>query len=246
MYDFNDFDYSECYEPSDVDKLVDEFREKCKEYIIPNIKDEIDRLNKENFDLKKQNDEFKKREKDIDIKERDLKYKEANLKKEVEDEFYKTNIEDTLTQYIEESQLWFANNKGFKQDKCSLCNNERKLIAKFDNGDECVKNCKCSELVYKYVPEITTIENIRFSKKDSGYRSDRKFYLSKTYVPNKNSNYGDDYSYREFGIQYVVNEFTEETKELYGDLNYGKNIGFTTKEQCKLFCEWLDGVKLKK
>jgi len=88
---YND-DFEDYYEPSEVDQLVEEFKDKIREHLLPNIREEIERLNKENNDLKNKNEEYRKRESEISSKERDLKYKAENLKREVEREFYQSNI----------------------------------------------------------------------------------------------------------------------------------------------------------
>jgi hypothetical protein len=236
MYD----DYEDYYEPSEVDQLVEEFKDKCREYLLPNIREEIDRLNKENSELKSKNNEYKNRESELNKKERDLKYKEDNLKREVEREFYESNIGDTLKDYIENAEVWFADKKGFKQEKCSLCDDERKLVAEFPGGKITKIDCDCSKLVYSYVPEISELSLIKFNKKDSRYQSDRKFYLSKSYTPSKNSRYSDDYCYNEFKLCEVVNEFNDSIKELHEDKKYGTEIGFKSKEECQKYCDWLN------
>ena len=233
-------DYENYYEPSEVDQLVEEFKEKCRDYLLPNIREEIDRLNEENIELNRKNNEYKNRESELNNKERDLKYKEDNLKKEVEREFYESNIGDTLKDYIEKAEVWFADKRGLLQEKCSLCNDKRKLVAKFQNGKTTETNCDCSTLIHKYVPEISELSFIKFSKKDSRYLSDRKFYLSKSYTPSKDSRYSDDYSYNEFKLCQIADEFDDGIKELHENKKYSTEIGFKTKEECQKYCDWLN------
>lgn len=236
-------DYENYYEPSEVDQLVEEFKEKCRDFLLPNIQEEIDHLNKENGELQRKNNEYKDRESEFKSKERDLKYKEENLKREVEKEFYASNIGNTLKDYIEKAEVWFADNKGLPQDKCLLCNNDRKLVAKFKNKKTTQIACDCSRLVYKYVPEISELSLIKFNKKDSRYQSDRNFYLSKSYTPSKDSSY--DYSYNEFRLEHIVNEFNDDIKELYKNKKYNTEIGFRTKEECQKYCDWLNNKNSK-
>ena len=83
-----DYDnYEDYYEPSEADQLVEEFKNKIREHLLPNIQEEINRLNKENNELRSKNEEYRKRESEIRNKEIDLKYKVENLKREVEREF---------------------------------------------------------------------------------------------------------------------------------------------------------------
>lgn len=239
MYGYENYYDEQMYEPTPLDELFVEYREKCKTILLSSVQNEINAIRNENSMLKVKNEEYKKRENEISRKEIDLKYKEDNLKREVEHEFYQTNIENLLTQYIEESEVWFAVKTGFPKEKCPLCNAERKLIAEFPNGEMTIKDCECSKNDYKYIPEMATLNMITFTRKNSRYQSDRKYYLSRTYSPNNRNDY-DDYEYREFGIQYVVKEFNEDTINLRSGLNYGKKIGFTSKEQCQLYCDWIN------
>ena len=236
-------DYEGYYEPSEVDQLVEEFKDKVREHLLPNIREEIVRLNKQNAELKCKNEEYKKRESELNNKERDLKYKTDNLKREVEKEFYASNIGDTLKDYIEKAEVWFAENKGFRQDKCSLCNDKRKLIANFPNGKTTETNCDCSSLVHRFVPEISELSLIKFNKKDSRYQSDRSFYMSKSYTPSQNSRYSEDYSYNEFKLDHIIDEFNDDTKGLHENKKYNTEIGFTTKEECQEYCDWLNRDK---
>jgi len=240
MYD-NEFE--NYYEQSEVDQLVEEFKDKCREHLLPNIREEIEQLNKENTELRIKNEEYKKRESEINNKERDLKYKGENLKREVEKEFYESNIGDTLKDYIEKSEVWFADSKGFRQDKCSLCNGKRKLVANFPNGKTTETNCDCSNLIHKFVPEASELSLIKFNKRDSRYQSERKFYISKTYIPSKDSSYRDDYSYNEFKLCQIVDEFNEDIKLLHEEKEYNTKIGFIIKEECKKYCDWLNSTK---
>jgi len=242
MYD----DYENYYEPSEVDCLLDEFKEKCKEHLLPNIKVEIDSLKQENNRLELKNDEYKKRENEITNKERDLKYKEDNLKKEVINEFYKTNIGDVLKQYVEDCEIWFADTENYQNRKCNLCNEERELIATFPNGKTTKTDCACAKILSRYVPSLSIITMIKFYKKDSRYTSDRKFYITSTYSPDTSSNhYNDDYAYQEFKIYHVVDEFNEGIIDLHTNKSYGEKLGFRRKEECQKYCDWLNKIKRK-
>ena len=237
-YDYDD--YENHYETSEIDQLVEEFKDKCREHLLPNIHEEIERLNKENGELRCKNNEYKAKESELNSKERDLKYKEDNLKREVEKEFYESNIGDTLKDYIEKSEVWFADKKGFRQDKCSLCNDKRKLVAEFPGGKTTEISCDCSNLIHKFVPEASELSMIKFNKKDSQYQSDRKFYISKSYTPSENSRYSEDYSYNEFKLCQITDEFNDNIKELHENKKYNTEIGFKNKEECQEYCDWLN------
>lgn len=227
------------YEPSFADEIIMEYQQKMKDILLNGVKYQIEQVKEENLRLKKENEECKKRENNILSKERDLKYKEDNLKREVEKEFYQSNIGDTLKQYIEDCEVWFADTEHYQNKKCDLCNEKRELVAKFPNGKTTRTDCNCATTLSKYVPGLSTISMIKFNKKDSRYSSDRKFYLSRTYSPpNNRSNY--DYDYQEFKIYHVVDEFNEGIVELHENKSHGEKLGFRSKDECQKYCDWLN------
>lgn len=238
------YDYEEpCYEPSLADEILMEYQEKMKEVLLENIKSEIQNIKNENVKLKEENKKLKEKSYEVNNKERDLKYKEENLKREVTNEFYQSNIGDTLKQYIEDCEVWFADVERYQNKKCDLCNEERKLVAKFPNGKTTKTDCNCAKTLSKYVPALSTIELIKFSKRNSRYSSDRRFYLSRTYFPNPNNRSDYDYDYQEFKIYHVVNEFNKDIIELHENKKYSERLGFRSKEECQKYCDWLNSNK---
>jgi len=234
MYDYHEEPY---YEPSIADEILIEYQQKMKDALLESIKSQIENIKDENVRLKQENDKYKQRERDILNKENDLKYKEENLKREVTNKFYQSNIGDILKQYIEECEVWFADIDRYQNEKCNLCNEERKLVAKFPNGEITKTTCACAKILSKYVPAISTTTMIKFSKRDSRYSSERKFYFSRSYSPVNNRN---DYDYQEFKIYHVVDEFNENIIKLHKNKEYGERLGFKSKEECQKYCDWLN------
>jgi hypothetical protein len=204
------------------------------------VRSEIESIKNENERLKTENKILKDKENKINAKERDLKYKEDNLKREVEKEFYESNIGETLKRYIDDCELWFADEGYIQKEKCNLCNKERKLIAEFPNGKTTKIDCECAKLIRMFTPCLTTEEIIKFSKKNSRYASDRVFYLTRSYSPSEESNYYNESHYNEFRIGHIVDHFNDETKELLKSLEYGQKLGFRVKEECQKYCDWLN------
>lgn len=227
------------YEPTIADEIIMEYQQKMKDALLESVKYEIDQIKEENERLKKQNEEFRKRENSISSKERDLKVKEENLKREVTNEFYQTNIGDTLKQYLEDCEVWFADKERYQNPKCDLCNEDRKLVAQYPNGKTSEANCDCAKFFSKYIPNLSSITMIRFNKRDSRYSSDRRFYLAETYSPSGRR--GDyDYDYQEFKILHVIDAFDETIIELHENKTYGERLGFRSKEECQKYCDWLN------
>ena len=237
MYDY--YEEPPYYESTLADEILIEYQQKMKNALLESVKTEIENIKEENERLKQEKDKYKQRERDILNKENDLKYKEENLKREVTNEFYQSNIGDTLKQYIEECEVWFADIERYQNEKCNLCNEERKLVAKFPNGEITKTACACAKMLSKYVPAISVTTMIKFSKRDSRYSSERKFYFSRSYSPSKDRN-SYDYDYQEFKIYNVVDEFDESIIELHKNKSYGERLGFKSKEECQKYCDWLN------
>jgi len=239
MYDYYEEPY---YETTLADEIFIKYLNEMKNALTESVKQDIDNIKNDNERLKEENNKYKKREKDILNKENDLKYKEENLKREVTNEFYKSNIGDTLKQYIEECEVWFADIDRYQNQKCDLCNEERKLVAKFPNGEITKTACNCAKILSKYIPAISAIAMIKFGKRDGRYSSDRKYYLNRTYSPPNNRN-DYDHDYQEFKICHVVDEFNESIVELHKNKSYGEKLGFKNKEECQKYCDWLNKSK---
>jgi len=228
-------DYFE--ELNEFEYQIEEFKTSLLIAVKKEHQDEIVRLYNENARLSAIESEMKKK---MDLLDRELiniERKKKNLKSEVESEFWALTINDVIDRIVDECIVWYAESVGHQQDKCGLCNNERKLIALFPDFSEVSKKCECSNRLYSYEPEISQVKKIKIAKKDSYYRSDRNFFLTKTFIPSDSSN---DYSHGELSIGHVVTIFCEETKILHNDKKYGEKIAFTSKEECQKYCDWLN------
>ncbi len=235
---FNE-EYENYYEPSEADLILLEYQEKVKSALLKSVKSDIESIKSENERLKEENKKLKDKKNEIERRQRELKYKEDNLKREVEKEFYESNIGETLKRYIENCELWFADSVSYQKEKCNLCDENRQLSALYPNGKNTTTSCDCANFYSIYEPCATIERTIRFYKKNSDYSSERKFYLTSEYIPSKkSSNY--DFPYSEFKICHIVDEFNDNVKEIYEGLHYGEKLGFKIKKDCQQFCDWLN------
>ena len=72
------YDYEDYYEPSVMDEILDEFRQKCKEVLLDDINTEIGSIKHTNEYLRKENDELKKA---LSKTEKDLRELKKNMEK---------------------------------------------------------------------------------------------------------------------------------------------------------------------
>lgn len=239
------WDYEEpIWEPSEADELFDELKSKLVDAAKASLKNDMEFLKSRNESLEKRNKELEDKAQEVSRKESALEYKAQNLRREVEKEFYKTAINDLFKNVLEKSQLWFANNKPHEKPKCDKCNADRKWVLTWPDGTTTSKQCTCSQPDYWYEPEETWINILKYKVKDSNYPSERYYRLDETYQ-NTGSDRRCDYSSADFGIQFVYDKFCDDVMEKHEQLNYGKRIGFTSKEECQKYCDWLNKQKNK-
>ncbi len=230
------WDYEEPeWEPSEADELFSEIKQKLIDSAKSSLKSDMESLKSRNEYLEKRNKELEAKARSVDQKEHDIEYKSQNLRKEVEKEFYKAAIKDIFKDMIEKSQLWFAKNKPHEKPKCDKCDENRYWVLTWPNGEKVTKKCDCANPDYWYEPEETWIDTLRYRIKDDKYPYERYYRLDWTY-----DRIQDDYSYADFGIQFVYDKFCDDVIEKRKQLGYGKRIGFKSKEECQKYCDWLN------
>lgn len=233
------WDYEEpVWEPSDADELFDEMKSKLVEAAKASLKNDMESLKRRNEYLEKRNKELEEKAREVLNKEIDLNSKSRNLRREVENEFYKTAIDDLFKDAIEHSQFWFADNKPHEKPKCDKCDENRNWVFTWPDGTTTTKKCTCSQPDYWYEPQETWVDTLTYKLKDSNYPSERYYRINKDYQYT-----GSDYSYANFEIQFVYDKFCEDVLEKREQLGYGKQIGFKSKEECQKYCDWLNERK---
>lgn len=239
------WDYEEpVWEPSEADELFDEIKTKLINSAKDSLKHDMESLKERNEYLSKRVAELEKKERQISQRENDIKYKAENLRREVEREFYKTAIEDIFKDQLEQAQLWFADNKPHAKSKCNKCNADRKWILTWPDGTTSEKLCDCAQPDYWHEPQETWIDILKYKVKDSHYQSERYYKLEKSYQNTSESRY-NDYSYSEFHILFVYDEFCDDVIEKHEQLGWREYIGFKSKEECQKYCDWLNEIKDK-
>lgn len=239
MYpDFDDF-----YEPGEGEIFFDEMKEKFKEILRKDVNFEIAKLRKDNEELRKAVKEYNDKKLELSRRERDLQYEVDNYKRQVENEFYKKTMDEVVDKILEDSEVWYAESVPHKKPKCNLCNEERKLVATYPNGDIAEKDCECSKQVYTYEPVISVNKEFKFHKAyKPRYKDEKKVYFNRNHAPNKDYVEAYDY-YSEFRIEKIYNEFNDEVIEYHKNKRYGEKIAFRNKEACQKYCDWLNSRK---
>ena len=234
------WDYEEPYwEPSEADILFDDVKNKLLDAVKSSIKADMEALKTRNEYLKQRNKELEQHARNLATKERELQYKAENIEREIERKFYEKAVDNILSKAVEESCVYFAQNTPHSRPKCDLCNDKRELVHTWPSGKTVSTRCECSDSDYWFEPAEAVITTLKYSMRHSRYQSERCYAVNTYYKPFGADGY-DDYDYREFKITYVVDEFTEETKNLHNDLGWRNHIGFKTQEECQKYCDWLN------
>lgn len=232
--------FDDYYDPSEGELFFDEMKEKFREILREDVNSELSRLTKENAKLRETVKEYNDKKMELARRERDIQYKEDNLKRDVEREFYSKTMDEVFEHLLEDSEVWYAEHVPHEKPKCDLCNEERKMIATYPNGEVVKKQCDCARPTYVYEPVISVNKQIIFHKAyKPRYSDDKKCYFTKNHSPNKDYAEAYDY-YGEFRIENIYDEFNDDVKEYHESKRYGEKVAFRNKEACQKYCDWLN------
>ena len=242
MYDYYDEEY-DYYEPSEVDRLFDELKEKAKDFIIPSVTRHIEELEKENKDLKFKLKLLQDKEDEVKRDKQSLEFAKNNYKQELESEFKKQKLEDLINPLLEELDVWFACEETYQLEKCDKCNDDRKLVATYPDGTKAEKSCSCAKLQYRYVPALKTLNSLKIVKSEATrYSNKNKFYVTK--YNHYDNSYDNPYCDSEVKIVKVFDKYNEEAQDFSDRMcGYFEIIGFTNKEECQKYCNYKNSRK---
>ena len=117
--------------------------------------------------------------------------------------------------------------------KCNLCNDNRQLVAKFPNGKIATISCDCNKTITYYEPVKYSLFSIVLDKQQNFTK-----VMFKSEINNliKLSDIAVFESFQNF-------QNAKESKKI----DTYSNIGFTTQEECQLYCnlmnEHIDNTK---
>lgn len=233
-----DFDYYR--ETSQIEDLLDDFKEKALKTAFSEIQHEINNLTAENNYLKEENKKLKHNELNVGRKEKELEQKIRNI----EEEFYNDTFLNNIKKLCDKKDVWYAMTKYIKQDKCVFCDDNGYIKAIAENGQEISSLCKCRNSIVVKTP--CKAEWYGFKVNYKGNKS-IKYYGNKPYFAITNNNYhgkldDNEYCSGEFKLKEEPLElFDDGCKQYHKDKNYDIYISFTTEEECQKYCDWING-----
>lgn len=168
MYEHEDY-----YEPNEFYEEVDVLKHAIQGAVKKKIKDELDRLRKENAELRPYKDRLNELDCEYNRKKRTLEQEYEQLKRDAKRMAFSEMLEGT------EVIFWDIASKAIEKPKCSRCDKERKRHFKYPSGKDGYEMCECNGNDYIYQPIEVPLYSIF---KDDNYSGKiRPYYKIATY-----------------------------------------------------------------
>ncbi len=235
MYNYED--YENYYEPSELEQLAEEFKNKCWELILPDIKKRIEFLEEENKNYKDRNAELRSQLRDIDK----LKQNIEDQKQELINEGIANYQREALSGLKCNDNVWTIKSET-TTEKCKYCNGTHKI--KVDVAG-ITKDVDCPHCDYggKVITDIiyTPVKRIISQINNSVWNNNKSFkrYLYLKEVKGCNDNGRDEFIYdNEYGSEGEASERNDYSGNLRRDFWF-------TEEDCLAECkkrkeEWIE------
>jgi hypothetical protein len=232
-------DYDNYCEPSQADEILEEAKEKLFDILKDEVKSEIKIIREENLRLKQENEAMKEKVRTLDSRERNIEYREKELERTTEYSFYKKKFSELLKPIEENLKIWYVDRYQTYGEKCSLCDEDREIDYISSTGKTIKGDCDCKKYITIYRVVESELNYIDFYKSD---RNNREFVVTPKYDS------GDyDRSYFKVNIQKLTNVFDINKIEEYKCYSgYNGFSAFTSEEECKKYCDWLNANKVSK
>lgn len=225
--DFQNFNFYDYFEPSEVDEIIGEASYKLMEHLKTDVNNRLQRVDKENSTLKEEIKSLKSELQKYKNKESELIRRERDLNHE----FLKrkwSELSDSLTM-----TAWGIEHKSVLKPKCNCCDERRKIKFRDANDNEYEVNCKCNQSETILVPKEYKLFEM------SIHKDHYKELSAECYYYDVLSNH-DDYVFVRSG-----NTPLEKLPENEEDLKKIDTwrLAFATKEVCQEYCDWKNSQK---
>lgn len=218
-------EYEGYFEPSSADLIYGEMKNKLKDLMKDEIKHEIKYIKEENKRLEKENEEMQNKLRNIEFRESQLKIKEENMLASS----LRKKFSEMLKPLEENMTIYSADYTYVYGEKCSKCDNNRKIIFKSPSGKELNESCQCSKSYAMYSPAERNIVSLDLYKNRN---DNRKIILTPQY---ESKDYDD--AYCKFKPKTIITEINGLTD--FSSFST-RETGFATKELCQEYCNYLN------
>lgn len=213
--------WDDYYEPTEFDEAMEEFKASIVDNVRQEIKDKIDRLEKENAELREVKNNWKQIQAEHERAMRELRREKEQAKKQAEQARLQTVFRDLCTTGYRPSH------KYLQGPKCDKCDENRKIHFVSPMGRNMQENCLCAESKAFYSPSETQM----FS-----------FYIGKNvrtrYYSRHDDNDYDRYDYiNDYDrYDYIADVYPELPDDLQAVNDY--RAVFLNLEDCQKYCDF--------
>ena len=216
------------YEPTPADEIFFEAKQRLEDCLKESIKYRLTSTMEENKQLKEENDKMREKVRNIEWKEKNIEQREKDMERNV----LRKKFSEMLKPLEERSQIYRANYSYVRDEKCSKCNDDRKLEYKTPRGKLAYEDCACNKSYKVWKVEKADIIRLDLYK-------DRNYPYSLSVTPKY-----DGASYDEMYCKFELKTFVENLDDT--DMNFNieefdyKEVAFKNKEDCQKFCDYLN------
>ena len=225
----------EYYEPSEAEAKMREITDMLKGAVKQEIKDELERLRKENAELRQYKDKFQENNEKVGQELRNLRFEREKLERTVK----QARIRELLGEYIVAG--WVVQRVYNEKPKCDKCNERRELVYFSPRGKEMRESCECSETTVSYRVQTTELIGIETHKEWGSIKWRRTYYTAPTIWK--------DGSEFEDSIERISRVYSDETNEKFEDIDnsyVATKIVFLNEAKCQEFCDYLNNKEKEK
>lgn len=208
------------YEPSEFEQQVESFKESLLNAVKEEIKEEMERLRKENAELQ----EIKKNFDQIKADYREKEWVLENKMKEASQEAAKARLNELMKQF--EVILYRADWDYVTGPKCDRCNEHRKIEFTSPSGKAMTESCACAEKTKVHKPGMMILKEFR-------KRNSRGNEIIAWYEPYRDSD--DGFTYSSSTVAEVIFEKGMSFENLKWHFTF-----FRDEQDCQAYCDWLN------
>lgn len=156
IYYGDDFfcDDDEFYEPSEAEEKLREITDMLKGAVRQEVKDELERLRRENAELQQYKDKQEENDAQLARALRELKAEKEKIERTVK----RARIRELLGEYIVGG--WVVQRVYAEKPKCDKCNEKREIVYYTPRGKEQRESCECAEKTLSYRVQTTELIEI--------------------------------------------------------------------------------------
>lgn len=207
--------WDDYYEPSEFDIMMSEFKQSIVDNTRQEIKERIQKLEKENAELQEVKKNWNQIKKEHESAIRELRYKTENAEKEAK----KQRAADILKMIAGKGYRPYCIFE--KLPKCNKCDVNRRIHYVSPMGRQMMEDCECAKQKRHYSPkEVKCL----------------KFSIDNT-IHSYNFEPADEDSYRD--IWSTQADFYQELPENLESISCYRAV-FFNEEECKKYCDWMN------